>query len=31
MDPVIYATLMYLAAGALAYGVYWAFSKFDRR
>jgi hypothetical protein len=31
MDPVIYMALMTLAGGALAFGVYWAFDKFDRR
>jgi|EndMetStandDraft_4_1072995.scaffolds.fasta_scaffold163348_2 hypothetical protein len=31
MDPVIYMSLIALLGGALAYGVYWAFDKFDRR
>jgi hypothetical protein len=30
MDPIS-IPLTFLLAGALAYGVYWAFSKFDRR
>lgn len=31
MDPIIYMSLMCLAGAGLAYGVYWAFDKFDRR
>jgi hypothetical protein len=31
MDPVIYMVLIALTGGALAYGVYRAFDKFDRR
>jgi hypothetical protein len=31
MDPVIYMSLIALTGGVLAYGVYWAFDKFDRR
>jgi hypothetical protein len=31
MDPLVYLSLTCLLGGALAFGVYWVFEKFDRR